>query len=171
MAVVERHLSDDGWTSEVHSPDSAPDCFREGAAIKAMWDTKRDGDNLPSWRNFAFEDFFGWHGWVALEEIIPSDTYDSIFRLWGTKLADTLKVDLTNKRFSDAVGTVYGPEEVAFWQGLSKTHNILLAEGKMDWLEHYHYLHDTHFYDLTLPLADDGRTVDRYLTVTLVTRG
>lgn len=169
MSVIDCFILRDGWTYQVFSPDTPPSEIPDGHDIKALWDSKRVNANLPAWRDFAFEDFEPWWGWMMVEDILPSDTYDSVFRLWSTGLTRILDVDLTKKRFSDAVGVVYSHEEVSVWQRLKTTHNILRSSGTMDWLKRYDNLYGRSFTDLSFPLSNDGQQVDKYLSVTILT--
>ncbi|MEQ8665913.1 MAG: hypothetical protein RIC16_09320 [Rhodospirillales bacterium] len=168
MPLIETEFLGDGWAYEVFTPDTAPSEFGPAASFVELWNSKRAGTALPAWKDFQIEEFGPWYGWLALEELLPAEGYESLFRLWGNRLVDSFDIELTNTRFSDAVCKVYSPDEVRFWLWLSRTHFIARATGTMDWLEHFHRLHGRSYIDITLPLADDGTTVDRYLTVTVV---
>lgn len=165
MPFLEQHHRIDGWTYAIYSPDTPADEFGDLGVMKARWDSKRQGDRLPAWRDFDLMDLDGFHGWVVVEDIIEGPLYDSVYRLWGTKLADLFDVELTNRRFSDMIGIISSEEEREFWTEYRNTNNVVLVWGTMDWLERYDNLYGKMLREITLPLADDGVTVDRYMTV------
>lgn len=79
--------------------DAAPGCFGAVAPMVSLWQAKRRGDALPRWKDFAMEDFVGWHRYVALSDLAPDG--DPRFRLFGTAVAEVLGGDLTGKRLSE----------------------------------------------------------------------
>lgn len=79
--------------------------FEELAAFHAIWRARLDGERLPAWKDFAFEDFLGWHRQVALSDITREDP-DPQFRICGTGVVEILGVDLTGKKLSHI-----GPEQ------------------------------------------------------------
>lgn len=168
MTLVKKLVLADTWEYSIYTPDTPASELGAAAELKALWDSKRDGDLLPAWRDFGIEDFRKWIGWVAVEDLIPGAVYDSTFRLWGVGLVTLFGEEVTGQRFSDLIGVIYSPQERDVWTELSKTKNLMMASGTMDWLDTYHRLSGKRLTDLTMPLADDGKTVNRYLSVTTI---
>lgn len=171
MALVKKFRLADTWEYSVYTPNTPAVDLGAAAEVKALWDSKREGNRLPAWRDFGIEDFKKWIGWVAVEDLVPGDAYDSVFRLWGGGLVTLFDQEITGKRFSDLIGVVYSPQERDVWTELSKTHNILKASGTMDWHDSFQEIKGMRLTDLTMPLADDGVTVNRYLSVTTIDPG
>lgn len=168
MALVKQFVSEDGWDFRYFSIDTPSDEMGEAGPIKRIWDDKRGDAAIPSWQDFQFEDFQGYHGWVAVEDILSVEPYDAEFRLWGTQLTEIFKLDLTGKRTSEFEGIVYDKSDFEVWSEVHALRCILVSDGTMDWIEQFHYLHNKRFTDVTLPLSDDGETINRFMTVTLV---
>lgn len=79
--------------------DADASCFGGLAPVVRLWQTRfRDGA-LPRWRDFAIEDFRGWHRHLALSEIAANG--DLHFRLFGSGAAELMGGDLTGKKLTD----------------------------------------------------------------------
>lgn len=168
MTLIKRIEDQSGWTTCFYSTDTDPSELGPAGPIKFIWDAKRAGELIPSWKKFRYEDFVGYHGWVAVEDIVSVEPYDSIFRLWGTNFVDVFNLDLTGKKASDYKGIMYTESDFQMWTDALSLPAIIVSEGTMNWVEHYHYLYNKEFADVILPLSDNGNTIDRFLTVTLV---
>ncbi|HEY9537676.1 MAG TPA: PAS domain-containing protein [Kiloniellaceae bacterium] len=79
--------------------DAPPACFGGLAPMVAVWQGKCRNDALPRWKDFAIEDFVGWHRYVALSDLEPDG--DPRFRIFGSGVAEILGGDLTGKRLSE----------------------------------------------------------------------
>lgn len=158
------HLSG-GWRYDVFSADSDPDELGVFADIKRIWDFRRKPDRLPAWSDFEFRDWEGWYGWLAIEDIVSRSPYDSVFRLWGTKWTAIYGQDFTGQRYRETDGAFVENEVIDFWERMSRTHNIVISAGVMDWLDANHRLFGQEYLDIVLPMSDDGRTVDKFLMV------
>lgn len=168
MSLVERYQASDGWTYEVYTPDTPSEEFGVCKEFKTLWDSKRRGESLPAWKDFDFWDFEPWWGWLAVEDIVSSDPYETVFRLWGTKQVELFSVELTNKPSSASVGDVFLKAEPAIWTRTHKTKNLLMGSGTIDWLKDRHILRGMRLCELSVPLANDGEIVDKYLSVSIV---
>src|SRR3546814_5059785 len=73
-----------------------PICFGGLAPMVAVWQGKCRNDALPRWKDFAIEDFVGWHRYVALSDLEPDG--DPRFRIFGSGVAEILGGELTGKR-------------------------------------------------------------------------
>lgn len=72
------------------------------APLVRLWQGRcRDGA-LPRWQDFTMEDFVGWHRNLALSDF-PAGALQPRFRLFGSRLADWMGMDLTGRHLSDAV--------------------------------------------------------------------
>jgi len=168
MTLIKQIGDPVGWVTSLYTTDTLPDELGPAAPIKAIWNDKRAGAAIPSWDNFQYEDFVGYHGWVAVEDVLSIDPYDSVFRLWGTNLVDVFNLDLTGKKASAYKGVIYTENDFSIWTEALQTKAIVVAKGTMNWVEQYHHLYDMEFTDITLPLSDDGVSINRFVTVTLL---
>ena len=168
MALIKEVLDQAGWASQFFSIETPPSELGPASAIKTIWDKKRSGTEIPSWREFGYEDFTGYHGWVAVEDILSVDPYDSVFRLWGTNLVDVFNVDLTGKKASNYKDLIYTETDFELWKEAVQLKAILISKGTMNWVESFHYLFNKKFIDITLPLSDDGMTITKFMNVTLL---
>ncbi|NQV46022.1 MAG: hypothetical protein HQ501_14010 [Rhodospirillales bacterium] len=155
------------WTYDIYTNETPADELGDFAQFKRLWDSKRNGDGLPAWRDFNLEDFVDWYGWISVEDIIPGPTYDSVFRLWGINLAEYYGKDLTNKRMSEFLGDLFAPEDFEFLQNLHGTHNFTISWGPVKWQTPEIWRYSKRYSVIELPLADDGQTVDRFISLVL----
>lgn len=165
---------------ELHARDSLDGAFPRHDSLIALWNDRREGRVLPSWSAFAFEDFRGWWGWVAVGELLDAPDARIRFRLWGTRIAAISGVEWTGRVLphpqssgDDAPQDGNGPEpgwEVGLGLGLPA-----FTDGYLDALttrravglisgpvEREDISHDRADF-LLLPLASDGERVDAYL--------
>jgi hypothetical protein len=66
-------------------------------ALARLWEQRRGERAMPARRDFRFEDFVPWLGYLHLIEIEPTDF---LFRIFGTTVADWLGADFTGRRLS-----------------------------------------------------------------------
>lgn len=71
--------NDDGWVYQVFEKNTPASEFGIFQNFKQLWDSKREGDALPAWRDFELEDFAEWYGWITVEDIIPGPTFDAVY--------------------------------------------------------------------------------------------
>jgi len=83
-------------------------------------------------------------------------------------LVDVFNLDLTGKKASAYKGVIYTENDFSIWTEALQTKAIVVAKGTMNWVEQYHHLYDMEFTDITLPLSDDGVSINRFVTVTLL---
>ena len=156
MAVWKR-LSN--WTYELFDRDTAAEQFGVFEPLVRQWHEKRAGRAMPSWSDYDFYDFKGWHGWIAVQEII-AEPFDLKCRLWGTMLTEILGSDHTGKLFSE-IGSSYTENDLAYLAEVCRGGSIGRSHGTLDWLKKGHK--SVAFLDL--PLSTDGSNVDRLLCV------
>src|SRR3546814_4141112 len=78
--------------------DAQPACFGGLAPMVAVWQGKCRNDALPRWKDFAIEDFVGWHRYVALSDLAPVG--DPRFRIFRAGVAAILGGQLSGTRLS-----------------------------------------------------------------------
>jgi hypothetical protein len=155
MAVWKRV---NNWTYEVFDRDAAPEQFGVFESLVALWRSKRVDRGMPSWTAFDFYDFKGWHGSIAVQEII-TEPFDLRCRLWGSQLTEVFGSDNTGKLYSE-YGQGYTENDFAFLTELCRSGSIGMSHGALDWLQKGHK--SAAFIDL--PLSDDGSAVHNLLT-------
>ena len=67
---------------------------------------------MPSWADFDFYDFKGWHGVIAVQEVV-TEPFDLRCRLWGSELTEVFGADNTGKLHSE-FGPDYTETDAAF---------------------------------------------------------
>jgi len=149
----------EGWTYEAFDRNTSPIDFGPFESLVALWRSKWMGDALPAWRDFEFEDFVDWYGWLIVEDIIPDGTGDVRFRLWGTRVTDLFQRDLTGKCMSEVGNNVFDPEEFEWVNKIADEGIILRGAGTFAWEGRNHKA----ALSLELPLADNGKTVTHIL--------
>ncbi|HMA16693.1 MAG: PAS domain-containing protein [Bacteroidota bacterium] len=138
-------------------PEADAACFAGLAPVVRIWQARcRDGA-LPRWKDFAMEDFRGWHRQLALSDITANG--DLYFRLFGSGAVELMGGDLTGKKLTD-----YFP---AAGQDGVLAHLIALRDGRqigylttnlpIPGLEH------RTFDVVELPLGNDGDEVSQLL--------
>ena len=155
MAVWRRGTN---WTYEVFDRDTPAERFDVFESIARLWHTKRGDRDMPSWADFDFYDFKGWHGAIAVQEVV-AEPFDLRCRLWGSKLTDVFGSDNTGKLYSE-YGTGYTENDREFLAMLCHSGSIGMSHGQLDWLQKGHKA--AAFIDL--PLSNDGSAVNHLLT-------
>lgn len=138
--------------------DADPAVFRDLAPIAALWQRKCRGDRLPRWRDFSFEDFVGWHRYVALSDIAVGKA-DPKFRICGSGLAEMVGFDVTGKKMSEAFPIVEDDGIYEHFAAIRDQSLIGFLEGNLGRLGYEH----RNFQAIELPLVKDGDTVVQLL--------
>ncbi len=154
--AVWRHVNN--WTYEVFDHNTTPEQFGVFESFVALWRAKRGDREMPSWTDFDFYDFKGWHGVIAVWEVV-TEPFDLRYRLWGSKLTEVFGFDYTGKYYSE-MGPCYTENDVDYFAELCRSGSIGMSHGKLDWLQRDHM--SAGFIDL--PLSDDGSAVNHLLT-------
>lgn len=74
-----------GWTYEYFERDVEPQVLPGLEDLVRLWQDKRGDRVVPSWSDFDFCDFMGWHSRISLYEN-HYDPFDYHCRLSGTKV-------------------------------------------------------------------------------------
>lgn len=155
------------WTYSLHGSEKAPENFGVFRDFKALWDSKRTDGRLPKWPDFELRDFANWWGQLALEEIVPGPQYDTVFRLWGTKLTEMLDTELTGMNLRSTFDTAYNEMEIQLFERIVAEHLIVVSYGPMNWRSLGHWSVAERIAFMQLPLARNGRDVDNILSLVI----
>lgn len=123
-----------------------------------LWESKRNGDRLPARRDFAFEDFRPWLGWLTLLEVRDGGA-DFLFTLHGTAAVDRYHFDLTGRKASE-LPAHWGKTIVPGYRDVARNARPAVSRHRLK-DEQFEYV----WLRLLLPCADDGRHVDRIITL------
>lgn len=77
-----------GWTYKAFDRQIGSREFGPFSGAKELWDRKCGIATLPKWTDFDGGEVREWLGRISVEDIIPGETFNSRFRLWGTLLHD-----------------------------------------------------------------------------------
>ena len=147
------------WTYELFGLETAAETFGGFAPLVRQWNEKRGDRVMPAWSDYDFYDFKGWHGFVAVQEILK-EPFDLKCRLWGSKLTDILGADNTGKCYSE-MGPTYTDNDRGYLAEVCRNPSIGRSHGTLEWLKMGH--RSVAFIDL--PLSSDGTIVNHVLTV------
>ncbi|MBP5858808.1 hypothetical protein KAJ83_17450 [Marivibrio halodurans] len=86
---------------ELHARDALEGVFPRHESLITLWRDRCGGRALPGWSAFAFEDFRGWWGWIAVGELLDTPEGCIRFRLWGTRVAAISGVEWTGRVLPD----------------------------------------------------------------------
>lgn len=127
-------------------------------ALLELWQSKRHDGLLPARRDFAFEEFRPWLGWLTLLEVCDGGN-DFLFTLHGTAAVDRYRLDMTGKKATELPRN-WSKTIIAGYRDVVRTavpaftrHQLKDAQFEYSWLR------------LLLPCADDGRNVDRIIAL------
>jgi len=155
MAIWKRAL---GWTYQVFDADTPAREIAPFDSLVELWQSRFRGEHLPAWRDFSFDNFYGWHGWLRVGDFVPGRTDDFVYRLWGTHSVDFYGVDLTGKRMSE-LDFGFDDDDRELLTLLATEKMMTLASGPVFWQERNHLQVSV----LKLPLADDGQNINKFL--------
>ncbi len=127
-------------------------------ALLDLWQAKRRDGLLPARRDFMFEDFRPWLGWLTLLEVRDGGE-DFLFTLHGTAVIERHRHDMTGK-LASMLPPHWSKTIIAGYRDVVRTakpaftqHQLKDAQFEYSWLR------------LLLPCADDGRNVDRIIAL------
>ena len=128
----------DGWHFQSYDRYSDPAVFEEFESLVTLWRSKWKGEDLPAWRDFSFEDFKDWYGWLIVEDVVPGGNGDVVFRLWGTNVAALLQLDATGKRMSEVENDWFDPHEFEIVTNIVENGIIACSNGSLAWRGRQH---------------------------------
>lgn len=171
--ILSSWKTENNWGYTIHELNSPPAEFDQFEGFVRLWNDKRRDGMLPAWHDFELADLEAWWGWVTVMdlEFISEDSQigiDAHYRLWGSKLTDLLGSDLTGKSIHSREAS-YGVLDSGFsnhdfrlFRDLVNGPAIGRSSGTIFWEKHRSYRSLT---NIRLPLADDGKTVDKLVCV------
>ncbi len=157
MAIWKTHKS---WVYEYFEADENPATFTGFEDLVTMWNLKRGERAAPSWSEFDFYDFVGWHGSLILTEYLY-DPFDFKYHIFGTKIANRMGMDPTGKLASTIAGSKYDPTlDFDFFEMAGRGLYITKVSRDVEWAS----LPTSLVTYIELPMSDDGKFANRYIT-------
>ena len=118
-----------------------------------LWQHKRGDRVVPSWADFDFYDFKGWHGRIGVHDI-SYDPFDYNYRLSGTEIDRVFGRTMTGVKGSElAEMRVVNPLGMEFYEMTCRQMLITRISGPVNLKGRAHI--ETIFVDI--PLSDDGQ--------------
>ncbi len=147
------------WKYEIFERDVDPEMLPGFEDLVRLWQARRGDRPVPAWSDFEFHDFAGWHGRIAVLEVIH-DPFDMRYRLFGEKVAERYKADFTGRLYSELVESGQEPvEDMAFYEMATAKMLIARVSGELNWL---HRPHASSTF-VEFPLSDTGETTTHLL--------
>lgn len=128
-------------------------------SLYALWDSKRSGNRLPSWKDFEFEDFVGLHRHIIFTEI-HHEPFDLYYRIFGSFASDLYDQNLTGEKLRATGHSHKDPDIIKYYEKLHKNRNIGSCHGPLNWLGK-DYMHVSM---IDLPLSSNGENVTHFLS-------
>lgn len=92
------------WVYHQFDPDLNPGDLPEFQQVIELWQSKRKGRLVPSWSDFDFYDFKGWHSRVAIYDIFYNPfnwrirlSGGTIDQVYGKSMTNTTMEELRNE--------------------------------------------------------------------------
>ncbi len=142
----------EGWTYEYFDRDIEPGALPGFEDLVRLWQDRRGGRVVPSWPDFDFYDFKGWHGRIGVYEI-SYDPFDYACRLSGTEVDGIFERTMTGAKSSEMVETVVEHRTtMEFYEMTCSQMLIARISGPLN-LKGRAHVQATF---VELPLSDDG---------------
>ena len=119
-----------------------------------LWRSKRQGERLPCRGDFDPIDMRDCLGSVFLAEAVP-DADDFRYTLIGSEITRHVGIDNTGR----LVGEVFGEPGLALYGKVRDERRPIRVHGVVDWRDKEYKPYEA----LIMPLAGDGRSVDRFI--------
>jgi len=154
------------WTYEYFDRDVDPATLPGFEDLVRLWQDKRGARAVPSWPDFDFYDFKGWHGRIAVHDI-TYDPFDYICRLSGTVVDGVFGRTMTGATASElAESRVEHPTAMELYEMTCSRMLISRQSGPVNFKGREH-IHATF---VEFPLSDDGQRSTQTL-VALISEG
>ena len=142
----------EGWTYEYFDRDIEPAALPGFEDLVRLWQDKRGDRVAPSWSDFDFYDFKGWHGQLGLYEI-SYDPFGYTCRTSGTVVDGVFGRTMTGTKGSElAEMLVEQPIAMEFYQMTCRQMLISRTSGPLNFKGREHI--QATFVEF--PLSDDG---------------
>ncbi len=143
----------EGWTYEYFDRDIEPATLPGFEDLVRLWQDKRGDRAAPSWSDFDFYDFKGWHGRISMYEI-SYDPFDYISRLSGTVFDGVYEQTMTGTKGSElAELRLENPANMEFYEMNCRQMLISRASGPLD----SEGREQVQVIFVEFPLSDDGQ--------------
>lgn len=142
----------EGWTYEYFDRDVEPSALPGFEDLVRLWQDRRGDRVVPSWSDFDFYDFKGWHGRLSVQDI-SYDPFEYTYRLSGTDFDEAFGRTMTGTTGSEL--TEMRVESVApleFYEMTCRQMLIARTSGPLNLKGREHVLTTL----LEFPLSDDG---------------
>lgn len=142
----------DGWTYEYFDRDIEPATLPGYEDLVRLWQGKRGDRAVPSWSDFDFYDFKGWHGRLGVQDI-SYDPFDYTYRLSGIEFDGVFGRTMTGATASVlAEMRVENPLSMEFYEMACRQMLITRVSGPLN-LKGREHIQVTF---VEFPLSDDG---------------
>jgi len=140
------------WIYEYFDRDIEPAALPGYEDLVRLWQSKRGDRVVPSWSDFDFYNFKGWHGRLSVYDI-SYDPFDYTWRLSGTEVDVAYDQTLTGVTGSDlAEMRVEHPATMEFYEMTCRQMLISRQLGSLNFKGREHI--QVTFVEF--PLSDDG---------------
>jgi hypothetical protein len=156
----------EGWTFEYFDRDIEPGALPGFEDFFRLWQDRRGGRVVPSWADFDFFDFKGWHSQIGVYQI-SYDPFDYVCRLSGTKVDEVYERTMTGTKGSELADTrLEYSATMEFYEMTCSEMLIARTAGGINEVGREHV--QATFVEF--PLSDDGRRATHTLEA-IVCRG
>jgi len=153
----------DGWVYEYFELDTPAEKFDGFEPIVNLWNSKRSGNDIPSWSNFDFYDFVNWHGKVSKSTYLYNP-FDFKVDLFGIDFVELLGFDMTGYKCSELLKLDQeNALDVEFYEWIYKNRYISRYYGSFSLEGHGPIKANI----IDLPLSDDGKNITHSLEILL----
>lgn len=131
-------------------------------SLVELWASKRRDEALPCRSDFSDDDLRPWFGNLLVVDVVEGP-HKFRFRLMGTSLVDAASRELTGKFFDEADISGYEPDVLDDYAEVLKSRMPVCRMRRYNptpgtFMDHWRV-----YERLLLPLASDGKAIDRIL--------
>ena len=156
----------EGWTYEYFDRDIEPAALPGFEDLVRLWQDRRGDRPAPTWSDFDFFDFKGWHGRISVYDI-SYDPFDYVARLSGTVVDGIYDRTMTGVTGSElAELRVEHPASMEFYEMICRQMLITRQSGTLNFKGREHV--QATFVEF--PLSDDGQKATQTLEA-LISQG
>jgi len=154
----------DGWVYEYFDRDVEPSALPGFEDLVRLWQSKRGDRAIPSWSDFDFYDFKGWHARLSVYDI-SYDPFDYICRLSGTEIDVAYDQTMTGVTGSELEEMrVEHPAAMEFYEMMCRQMLFSRQLGTLNFKGREH----VQVTCVEFPLSDDGRRATQTLEALIV---
>lgn len=154
--------TDQDWTFEYFEPDDAASVVEYARPFYDIWNERRGDKPAARWSDYDWDMLRPWWGSMVITDI-ERDPFDYRYRLFGGEVALLFETDMTGQRASEVSGdrNYVTNADVQFYAFLSARPLMAHTYGSLQW-QGRQYIRCGFF---EVPLAEDGETVDKILSL------